>query len=172
MGGVPSKEPDTGWEAWFSNASIGDVLAAMQQHLADATVSGEGCRALANLAGKCYAQAIGDSGGVEVLLAAMQQHLSDADVQKWGCDALNNLATYHPPNRRRAGGVAAAKAAMQQHPTNALVQLWGQDLLDVLLKAPTPSVSRPHTLTHTFSSRWAPCRPWCPHGNRIVSGRA
>jgi hypothetical protein len=100
-----------------------------------------------------------------VVVAAMQQHFAYVNVQMNGCVALMRLAKSHPPNAQAiaaSGGVAAAKAAMQQHPTDGNVQRWGQDLLDVLPKAPTPSVSRPHTRLLQTGAPPPPPIPPCP----------
>jgi hypothetical protein len=140
------KEPAGGWYG----ASIGDALTLMKQNPADAEVQGSGCGALGDLAedNQANANAIAANGGVAVVLTAMQQHPADAEVQKRGCVALEMLAKYHPPNAQAiaaSGGGVAAKAAMQRHPTDADVQQWGQDLLAVLPKAPSSTISQPHT---------------------------
>jgi hypothetical protein len=135
-----ANEPAGGWE----RASVGDVLAVMKQHLADARVQENGCGALWNLAlnNPANSQAIGGSSGVEVVVAAMQQHLADAKVQGNGCGARWNLASHNPANKQAiggSGGVEVVVAAMQQHLADANVQKYGQLLLDALPKAPTPS---------------------------------
>jgi hypothetical protein len=138
------------------------LLTAMKQHPADARVQESGCDALGNLAfnNPANKQAIGASGGVEVVLAAMQQHLASADVQACACRALANLAADNQANKQTIaanGGVAVVLAAMQQHPSVPWVQAYGKQLLTVLPKAATPSVSRPRT--HLLQAGAPPASP-------------
>ena len=111
--------------AVVDDGGVVTLVAAMEQHAADAELQRYGCGALMNLSFSDAArtQAIVSAGGVAAIVAAivaaMSQHTADAEAQRNGCGALANLAfdvavfkqaSVDAGGRRCGGGIGNATA--------------------------------------------------------------